>query len=76
MSVRTTIDLPDELYEALRKHAASENTSIRSLVVAAIEGRFAKKQRGVPVLKPPVPGRGKPGPRCPDRENLYEILFT
>jgi hypothetical protein len=76
MSVRTTIDLPDELYEALRKQAAGENTSIRSLVVAAIEARFARKRQSVPVLKPPVPGSGKPGPRCPDRENPYDILFT
>jgi hypothetical protein len=76
MSVRTTIDLPEELYEALRQCAASEHSSIRSLVVAAIEARFKNDRRTIPVLKPPVPGRGKPGPLRPGRENPYDILFA
>jgi hypothetical protein len=32
MSVRTTIDIPEDLYETLRRRAASEQTSIRSLL--------------------------------------------
>ena len=75
MSVRTTIDIPDRLYEALRRQAVTEKTSIRSLVIEAIEGRFRRKRQS-PVLKPPVPGSGRPGPRCPDRENPYDVLFT
>lgn len=76
MSVRTTIDIPDKLYEALRQRAANERTSVRSLVIDAIELQFNRKQKGVPVLKPPVPRRGKPGPRRPDRENPYDVLFA
>jgi len=76
MSVRTTIDIPDELYAALRRRAASERTSIRSLVVGAIERKVGGARRRTPVLAPPVPGSGKPGPMCPDRENPYGILFA
>lgn len=76
MSVRTTIDIPDKLYDALRKQAASERTSIRALVVDAIEGKLAAKKRGVPVTGPLVPSRGKPGPMAPDRENPYDFIFT
>ena len=58
MSVRTTIDIPDDLYESLRRRAASERTSIRSLVVGAVEQRFSSRRQRTPVLSPPVPGSG------------------
>ena len=76
MSVRTTIDIPENLYEPLRRRAASEKTSIRSLVISAIEGKFSASPRRTPVLGPPVPGKSKPGPLCPDRENPYDLLFS
>jgi hypothetical protein len=76
MSVRTTIDIPDDLYETLRRRAASEHTSIRSLVIDAIERKFRTQRRRTPVLAPPVPGSNRPGPLCPDRENPYDILFA
>ncbi|MGA2737269.1 MAG: hypothetical protein ABSG65_07435 [Bryobacteraceae bacterium] len=37
MSVRTTIDIPDDLHAALRQRAVAERTSIRSLITGAIE---------------------------------------
>jgi hypothetical protein len=76
MSVRTTIDIPDDLYEALRRRALSERTSIRSLVIGAVEARFRRKAPGDLVRGPLIPARGKPGPLCPDRENPYDLLFT
>ncbi len=75
-AIRTTIDIPEELYEPLRRRAASDKTSIRSLVIGAIEGKFSARQRRTPVLGPPVPGKSKPGPLCPDRENPYDLLFS
>jgi predicted HicB family RNase H-like nuclease len=35
MSVCISIDIPEDLHEALRLRAASEQTSIRSLVIGA-----------------------------------------
>jgi hypothetical protein len=75
MSVRTTIDIPEDLYETLRRRAASEQTSIRSLVIGAMERKFGSRRR-TPVIEPPVPGTGKPGPLCPDKENPYDLLFS
>ena len=75
MSVRTTIDIPENLYEPLRRRAASEKTSIRSLVISAIESKFSTDRARTPVLGPPISGKGKPGPLCPDRENPYDLLF-
>jgi hypothetical protein len=76
MSVRTTIDIPDDIYEALRRRAARERTSIRSLVIGAIDQKFRNKRQRKAVMSPPVRRTGKPGPLCPDRENPYDLLFA
>ena len=79
MSVRTTIDIPDELHAELRRRAAAERTSIRSLVTNAIEARF----RPYPARMVTGPLVGKPGAKkrkaaagSPDRENPYDVLFA
>lgn len=69
------MDIPDDLHVALRKRAASEKTSIRSLVVKALESTY-RRRRGVRLMGPPIPGKGKPGPKAPDRENPYDVLFS
>jgi hypothetical protein len=76
MSVRTTIDIPENLYNTLRRRAAGEKTSIRSLVIGAVEAKFSVRRRHTPVLGPPVPGKSKPGPLCPGTENPYDLLFS
>jgi hypothetical protein len=76
MSVRTTIDLPDDLHAELRRRAAAEGTSIRSLITHAIKSSIpAGKFR--PVTGPLVGKRGgRPAPGSPDRENPYDVLFA
>jgi hypothetical protein len=75
MSVRTTIDLPDDIYAALRQRAADERTSIRALITSAIDNSFRPK-RSKPVTGPLVGKKGKPAPGSPDRENPYDVLFA
>lgn len=75
MSVRTTIDIPDELHAELRRRAAAERTSIRSLITSAIESNL----RPLPsraVTRPLVGKKGKPAAGSPDRENPYDVLFA
>jgi hypothetical protein len=36
-SVRTTVDIPVLLYRKLKKHAATEGTSIRRLLISGVE---------------------------------------
>jgi hypothetical protein len=73
--VRTTIDIPDKLYEALRRRAANEHTSIRSLIIKALAAKYSRRGERIPVVKPPIPRHGKPGRHRLDRENPYEFLF-
>jgi hypothetical protein len=75
MSVRTTIDIPDDLYDTLRRRAAAERTSIRALITKAVETDL--RPRGSRRVTGPLVGKkGKPAPGSPDRENPYDILFA
>ena len=75
MSVRTTIDIPDDLHATLRKRAAVEQTSIRSLITGAIESKF-RPRPSRRVTEPMVGKKGKPAAGSPDRENPYDVLFS
>ena len=75
MSVRTTIDLPDDIYATLRQRAAEERTSIRALITDAIN-KSSRSQRSRPVTGPLVGKKGKSAPGSPDRENPYDVLFA
>jgi hypothetical protein len=76
VSVRTTIDLADDMYAVLRRRAADERTSIRALIADAIDSRY-RTVRSKPVTGPLVGKRGaKPAAGSPDRENPYDVLFA
>jgi len=75
MSVRTTIDIPDDLHAALRRRAAAERTSILSLITGAIESGFETRPSRR-VASPLVGKKGKPAAGSPDRENPYDVLFA
>jgi hypothetical protein len=75
VSVRTTIDIPDDLYGMLRQRAATERTSIRALVIDAVDSKYRAVKKGKRLTGPPIRGKGKPGPLCPDRENPYGLVF-
>ena len=69
--MRTTIDLPDDLYRALKARAALTGVTLRELVRRLIEqglGRPAAETRSADHRDPPpviVPPRGKPIPAVP-----------
>jgi hypothetical protein len=75
MSVRTTIDIPDDLHAALRQRAVAEGTSIRSLIIGAIESQFQARPLRY-VTGPLVGKKGKPAAGSPDKENPDDVLFA
>jgi len=77
MPVRTTIEIPDALHNLLRRRAAQSGTSIRSLIVQAVEHPFPepKKGKGKRVPGPMIKGRGKLGPLFPVDENPHDLVF-
>ena len=76
MPVRTTVDIPEPLHHALRERAERSGTSIRSLIVRAIEQTYSKPRRGTYVTAPLVKGPGKLGPAFPTDENPYDLMFS
>jgi hypothetical protein len=80
MAIRTTVDIPEGLHEALRHKAAQSGTSMRALIVRAIEEKYSSSRRkGAYVTEPPIkrkPG-GKVGPLYPDGdENPHDLVFS
>lgn len=66
VSVRTTIDIPEDLYEALRRRAGSARTSMRSLVIGAIERKFGGRRRSFGYFVGCPPGQRGRAKESPD----------
>jgi len=78
MPVRTTVVIPEPLHDLLRRRAAQSGTSMRSLIVQAIEQTYPapKKGKGKRVTGPMIKGRGKRGPLYPVNENPHDLVFS
>lgn len=75
MAVRTTVDIPEPLHDELRRRAEVSGTSIRSLIVKALEATYAPPRKGKYVTGPLITGKGKRGPLFPVDENPYDLIF-
>jgi hypothetical protein len=76
MSIRTTVDIPDPLHDALRERAERTGSSIRSLIIRAIEQTYAIGKHGRYVTGALVKTKGKLGPDFPVNENPHDIVFS
>ena len=76
MAVRTTVDIPESLHDRLRRRAESTGTSIRSLIVRAIEEKYTNAGKKEHLTAPPVRGSGKLGPQFPKDENPHDLVFS
>jgi hypothetical protein len=75
MVVRTTVDIPGELHKELRKRSLQTGSSIRSLIVGAIEERYVLGPKGRPVTGPLVRGKGRLGPLARKDVNLNTLMI-
>jgi hypothetical protein len=77
MTVRTTVDLPDPLHDRLRNRAEKSGTSIRSLIVRAIEQTYPDTNKsGDCLTRPLIQGSGKFGRAFPEDENPHDFIFS
>jgi len=76
MAVRTTIDIPEPLHDRLRHRAERSGTSIRALVIRAIEQVYREGGKGAHVTGPLITGPGKLGPNFPKDENPHDLVFS
>jgi hypothetical protein len=76
-SMRTTVDIPDAKYRALKSKAASEGTTVKALVLSAVE--VVLREPAPPKLKGkriPFPSvrSGNPGKLKIDNERIYDLI--
>lgn len=76
MAVRTTVDIPAPLHELLRRRAEQSGTSIRALIVQAIEQAYGNHKRSRRVTGPLISRSGKRGPAFPTDENPHPFVFS
>jgi hypothetical protein len=75
MAVRTTVDIPEPLHDRLRERAELAGTSIRSLIVSALEETYAVSGKKRKVTGPLISATGKRGPRFPVDENPHDLVI-
>jgi hypothetical protein len=76
MAIRTTVDVPESVYEVLRSRAEQTGASMRSLIVQAIELTYIPEKKGALVSGPLVKGKGKLGPLGEGDANVNDFLFS
>ena len=69
MAVRTTVDIPETLHYRLRQKAESSGTSIRALIISAVEQVYAEGTKGEYVTGPLSTCAAKLARAFPDDEN-------
>jgi hypothetical protein len=73
--VRTTVDIPDSLYQELKSKAAREKRSVKEIILRGVESevksRNKKKRRRV-VL--PLIRSKRPGTLEIDNEKIYDLI--
>ena len=75
MAVRTTVDIPEPLHERLRDRAERSGTSIRSLIVRALEETYAEPKKGRRVTGALITCKGKRGPLFPVDETPHDLII-
>ena len=80
LCVRTTIDLPDELFRRVKKKAAEENITLRELIERALRSHLGGYKRSKDYRFNFHPFRGKglqPGVNetdLSDRDRLFDLM--
>ncbi len=57
VAIRTTVDIPEPLHEVLRHRAAQSGTSMRALIIHALEETYSEKREGAYVTGPLIKGK-------------------
>jgi hypothetical protein len=76
MAIRTTVDIPEPLHDQLRDRAERSGTSIRWLIVRALEQVYTGDPKGDYVTGPLVVGTGPLGAAFPEDENPHDLVFS
>lgn len=71
-----TVDIPQPLHAMLRHRAEQSGTSIRALIIRAIEQAYKEPEKHKYVEGPLIAGPGKPGSKFPKDENPHDLVLS
>ncbi len=74
MAIRTTVDIPDPLHQILSEKAKTLGTSIRALIIRAIEDAYLPPRKDA--VKLPLIARRQLGPNFPTDETPHDLILT
>ena len=74
-TIRTSLDIPDELHRRIHEAARRRGCSARALILASIEHEVAFESGARGRIKAPlVTGKGEPV--NPSHDEIYDVLFS
>jgi hypothetical protein len=73
MSVRTMVELPEPLHEALRRRAEESGASIDAVILRTLEAAIG--DAGQFVTGPFITEGGQRGPLYPTAENPHDLIL-
>jgi hypothetical protein len=78
MAIRTTVDIPEPLHDTLRHRAAQSGTSMRALIIRALEETYSARSKQGYVTGPLIKRKrgAKVGPLYPGDENPHDLVFS
>ena len=76
MAIRTTVDIPEPLFDVLRHRAERSGASMQSLIVRAVEQTYSEPGIRKYVKGPLVTGSGRLGSTFPEDENPHDVVFS
>lgn len=73
--MRTTVDIPDNMYRLLKAKAATDGASVKQLLLRGAEAVLADQtRRPKRRLSQPILNQGEPGSLELTNEMIYDIL--
>jgi hypothetical protein len=72
--MRTTVDIPDETYRAIRILAAERGETFRQIVLEGLEMVKKAKQAPAKRFEVPVIHSSRPGTLVIDNETIYDLI--
>lgn len=73
--MRTTVDIPDQMYRRLKSRAASEGRTAKELILRGVEQVLAREHR-TPNRRVtlPIVASKRPGAVVLDNARIYEVI--
>jgi hypothetical protein len=74
--MRTTVDIPDELYRQLKSRAAREGSSTRALILKGVKELLnAERRKAGASVSLPIVRSKRPGTVALDNATIYDLAF-